>query len=295
MMAVLRTCAALLVVAGVAASFAVADPPAMPVVEKGGFFVVAGDFHVHSFPGDGSLPPWDIAREAARRRLDVVALTNHNSMLSSRLAGRFTPQTGALLIASQELTGVGFHLAAIGVDRPIDWRGTVAEAAVAIHARGGLVIAAHPTGHYLPAFDDAAIAALDGVEAAHPMMHVDDPAMRDLTAFYRRAAQAHPRIAAIGSTDYHNFAPIGLCRTYLFAKSRAREGVLDAIRAGRTVACDGRGTTYGPANLAALVADDCRTAASAPPAGASAIDTISTCCVWFGLLGLVLAGVENRP
>jgi hypothetical protein len=288
-----RAIAAALVVLGIAISFTVADPPASPPARKGGFVVLAGDFHVHSFPGDGALPPWDIAREAARRRLDVVALTNHNSMLSSRLADRFTPAVGALLIPSQELTGVGFHMAAIGVDRTVEWRGTAAQAAAAIHAHGGLAIAAHPVGRSMDVFDAAAVAVLDGAEAAHPLMHADESGRKDLAAFYARATRQHPGLAAIGSTDYHSLAPIGLCRTYLFATSPGRDGVFEAIRAGRTVACDGAGTTYGPADLAALVADDCRAAATAPPAGSSSFDVISTCCVWFGLLALVVLGAEN--
>jgi hypothetical protein len=288
----LRLVAALLVAMGLVAGFAVPRPTPRPSLERGGFFLLAGDFHVHSFPGDGSLAPWDIAREAARRGLDVVALTNHNSMLSSRLAGYFVSSSGALLIPSEEITGVGFHLAAVGIDRTIDWRGPVAAAAAAVHARGGVLIAAHPGARYQPAYDAAAVAGLDGVEAAHPMIHVDENAKKELAAFYQRVSREHPGIAAIGSSDYHNFAPVGLARTFLFAKSRAREGVLDAIRAGRTVACDGRGQTYGPADLAALVADDCRRAATAPPLGAGLADSMTTWLVWLGLIGLVVAGFE---
>ena len=40
------------------------DPPARPRVMKAGYVVLSVDFHVHSFPGDGTLPPWDLAIEA---------------------------------------------------------------------------------------------------------------------------------------------------------------------------------------------------------------------------------------
>ena len=82
-----RTIAWALLAAGLALAAAVPDGPPLPRRSHDGFIILAGDFHVHSFPGDGSLPPWEIAREARRRGLDVVALTNHNSLLSSRLAG----------------------------------------------------------------------------------------------------------------------------------------------------------------------------------------------------------------
>lgn len=281
---------------GVFVSLEVQDPPPMPSSQKAGYFVLAGDFHVHSFPGDGGLPPWEIAREAARRRLDLVALTNHNSMLSSRLADRLgLTGRGALLIPSQELTAVGYHLAAVGIDGLVDWRQSIPQAAAAIHARGGVAIGAHPGGPlHERTFDDAALVALDGIEAAHPGMLAPSRMRKEIAGTYARALEQHPGIATIGSSDFHHFAPIGVCRTYLFAKSRARDGVLEAIRAGRTVACDGHGETYGPPELAPLVADDCRAASAAPPAGASSIDTISTCCVWFGLLGLVLVGAREH-
>jgi len=283
---------AALVAVGLIVSVNVQDPPPMPSSQEAGYFVLAGDFHVHSFPGDGALPPWEIAREAARRRLDVVALTNHNSMLSSRLAewlglhGR-----GALLIPSQELTSVGYHLAAVGVDGIVDWRQSIPQAVAAIHARGGVAIGAHPGGRLRErTFDAPALAALDGIEAAHPGMLGSSRMRNEIAGTHARALEQNPAIATIGSSDFHHVAPIGVCRTYLFAKSRAREGVLEAIRAGRTVACDGHGQTYGPPDLALLVADDCRAAATAPPAGSSSIDTISTWSVWFGLLGMVLVG-----
>jgi hypothetical protein len=290
-----RTVAAALVAIGLAASAGVSDAPPRPVPQAGGYYLLAGDFHVHSFPGDGSLPPWEIAREAARRRLDVVALTNHNSLLSWRLTRLLGLESapGALLLPSQELTSRGYHLAAVGLEETVDWRGDIATTAAAVHARGGVAIGAHPAFGHEPAFTAPALAALDGIEAAHPIIHVVAEARKDVADVYARARAAHPGIAAIGSSDYHQFGPMGLCRTYLFAKSRAREGVLEAIRAGRTVACDGHGQTYGPPALAALAAGECRAAATARPAGASRADAIGTWCLGLGLAALVVLGFES--
>jgi hypothetical protein len=285
-----------LVVTGLGLSMNADEPKARALPQPGGYTILAADFHVHSFPGDGLLPPWDISREAQRRRLDVVGLTNHNSMFSSRFARWLAPVTGrpgAMLVQGEELTAVGYHLAAIGVDGPVDWRQRVASAAAAIHARGGVAIAAHPAGHDLRAYDDAALDALDGVEAAHPAMHVWDDVRRDLAAFYARAKRRHPGIAAIGSTDYHHFAPVGLCRTYVFATVPTQAGILDAIRRGKTVACDGSGRTYGPDDLVALVRDDCRRDATAPPAGDTWLDHVSTWAVWLGMCALVVAGADE--
>lgn len=289
-----RAIAWILLAAGIALAATVPEPAPSAPPTHDGFVVLAGDFHVHSFPGDGSLPPWEIAREARRRGLDVVALTNHNSMLSSRLARALpSPANGALLIQSQELTAAGYHMGAIGLPSTVDWRQSAASAATEIRARGGVSIAVHPAGPHAHSFDGA-LDVLDGIEAAHPLMHVLEEGRRDMEAFYRRAKARRPSLAAIGSTDFHHFAPIGSSRTYLFARNGSQDAVLDAIRRGATVACDGVGNTQGPVELVAVVAQDCRRAATAPPAGAGAADTIATLCVWLGALSLVLLGSVER-
>lgn len=289
-----RVMAWLLLAAGLALAAIVPEPPLAPRRAHGGLVVLAGDFHVHSFPGDGALPPWDLAREARRRGLDVVALTNHNSMLSSRLARMVpAPSAGALLIPGQELTAAGYHMGAIGVPSPIAWRQSAVSAAAEIRARGGVSIAFHPAGPHAMSFEDA-LDVVDGFEAAHPLMHTFEEGRRDMEAFYRRAKARRPALAAIGSTDFHHFAPVGLARTYLFARDASQGAVLDAIRGGATVACDGRGHTSGPADLVAVVGADCRRAATARPAGAGAADTIATHCTWLGALALVLVGSFER-
>ena len=292
-----RAIAWLVVLAGLALSMNADAPPARPRVMKAGYVVLAADFHVHSFPGDGALPPWELAVEARRRHLDAIALTNHNSTHSWRLSEWLFPgagpAAGVLLLPGAELTGVGFHLALVGLTAPISWRQTAAAAAVATHAAGGVAIGAHPIKESWPFLDDAALVALDGVEVAHPMIHVTDKWRRQLLEFYDRAKRVHPTIAAIGSSDFHHFAPLGLGRTYVFAREATPAGILDAIRAGRTVACDGRGEAYGPSELVAMIGEDCRRDAALPPAGDTGFDRLSTWLVWLGLVALVVAGGEE--
>jgi hypothetical protein len=293
-----RLITALGVLAGLMLS-ATADPlPARPRVMKAGYFVLAADFHVHSFPGDGALPPWDIAVEARRRRLDAVALTNHNSMHSWRLARWLSPLTGraggARLIPGEELTAGGLHLALVGITQPVAWRQTAASAAAAVHAMGGVAIAAHPEKNSWRSLDDAALGSLDGVEVAHPVILMWEDSRRQLMEFYDRAMRVHPSIAAIGSTDFHHHAPLGLDRTYLFARAATQAGLLDAIRDGRTVACDGRGEAYGPPELVAMTREDCQRDATAPPDGETPRDRVGTWLVWLGLVALVVLGANEN-
>jgi hypothetical protein len=269
-----------------------APPPVMD-----GYIVLAGDLHVHSFPGDGALAPWDIAHEARRRGLDFIGLTNHNAMLSWHLmqALPFVPKTpGVILIPGVEVTSVGFHIAAIGMTSPVDWRGRPEAVAARIHSEGAVAIGAHPIGALdtPPDFDAAAVDALDGVEAAHPGMLQDERSLAAYRAFYAAAGARHPSIAAIGSSDFHTMAPLGLCHTYAFVHAATAEGVIEAIRAGRTVACGADGDAYGPAQLVSLVGDRCRAESRAPASDDATRSRVGVWLAWTALVALVLADIR---
>ena len=218
--------------------------------------VVSGDFHVHAAPGDGLLPVWEIQREAARRGVDVVAITNHNHNVATRLArlaGLVEPYP--LVIDSQELTTAKFHMAAVGVTHMIDWRLPAPEAIEAIHAAGGVAIAAHPGRRSWKVEGDAAQTLLDGVEVAHAAVFFEPQAEVEMREFYERTRALKPSVAPIGSSDFHAGAPIAGCRTYVVTSSATREGVVDAIRAGRTVATCPGGRITGSEENRRLVAD----------------------------------------
>lgn len=257
--------AACFVAALLAGSIAARPPAAGPGRTSGAYTVIAGDFHVHAYPLDGALPWWEIASEARRRGLDVVAITDHNRIVfrlkpeATRLDGAsgFSRKDRALLIPGEEITTPRGHIAAVGLADVVGWRGPRTEIIARVHAEGGVAIIAHPIGSDADNLDDATLASADGIEAAHPAMFVRDWYRIDLIRSYERARTLRPSMAAIGSTDFHFWQPVGLCRTYLFVTSVDRDGVLDAIRSGRTVACDATGAVYGPAGLAAETASLC--------------------------------------
>ena len=265
-----------------------ARPVDRPSRTSGAYTVLEGDFHVHSFPGDGALLPWDIAREARRRGLDVIALTNHNSMWSWPLAQRFAHDEGVIVLPGVELTSAGFHMATIDLRAPVAGRQTPAAAVAAVHAQGGVAIAAHPRSPRPSKWDDAAIDVLDGVEAAS-----SNDMVAENEAFLRRALIRRPTIASIGSSDFHYFAPLGVSRTYVFAAERSAAGVLDAIRMGRAVACDSLGDTHGPAELSSVVSADCRRLALMEPEGWRRRDGLATAGAWLALAVLVLLGARE--
>ena len=282
----LGTLSALCVIAGVAVGTGVTTTPTRVPVRVGDYWILAGDFHVHAFPGDGSLAPWPLRDEAAREGLDVLAVTNHNQALTALFARQqASGSDGPLVLAGEEVTNRDYHLIAVGITQKVNAYQPAAKAIADIHAQGGVAIAAHP-GPLSVGYTDDAVRELDGTEAAHP---ADDQRERnEFIAFYERARRLNPRIAAIGSSDFHAMpAPVGSCRTFLFVRERTEAGVLDAIRDGRTVALDDTGQLHGDPALVALA----KSSIPRPP-----VDThagwrrLSVALAWVGVLGLLLFG-----
>jgi hypothetical protein len=225
--------AAAFVASALAGSIIDGQPSVAPSTQR----VLAGDFHIHGMPGDGALPVWEIQREAERRNLDVIAITNHDDNLAVRLAersGRLKPYP--IVIPGQEVTSLRFHIAAIGVRRLVRSDARARDAIGAIHAQGGVAVAAHPVPKSWLDDDDEAIRLLDGVEVSHPTIMGRPRRERDMLAFFQRARALKPHVAPIGSTDFHTGVPLGVSRTYLIVNEVSEAGVLDAIRHGRAVA-----------------------------------------------------------
>ena len=210
------------------------------------------DFHVHAFPGDGLLPAWELADEANRRGIDVVAITNHNTDAGGIVCGApFGPTAARASWPGSDVPFVssggsrrarGGRLALLPLGGVID----------AIHAQGGVAIAAHPVKHSWHV-DPESAAALDGSEAMHSLNAADPAGGIELLEFYRAIRLRKPTLAAIGSSDFHAVAPMGRATTYLLVDEISERGVLNAIRRGRTVATDLTGALVGPRDLVDLI------------------------------------------
>jgi hypothetical protein len=278
---------AVVLAAGLALGTLAPEPvPAPPLRLDTGETVLAADFHVHAFLGDGWLPQWELLREARRRGLDAITVTNHNQVLAAQVVRRIARGfEGPLVLVGQEVTAPEYHLIAAGIERRIPWWLDAREAVALIHGQGGVAIAAHPKVRYWRAFDGA-LDELDGAEVAHPLMIRDTRGRADLAGFYGRVGEVRVRpVAAIGSSDYHLLSALGLCRTLVLARERTAAGVLEAVRGGRTVAQDAEGELHGPPALVSLVQ---RAGAPPRPVARTPREAWAAALSWAGLVGLLL-------
>ena len=261
-------------------------PDAPPPLDNG-YYRVAADLHVHAFPGDGLLAPWNLGREARRRGLDAVAITNHNQVLTARLGRLFSRFVGgSVIIGGEEVSHPGYHILALGTRRAVDWRQSPAQIVADIGSQGGVAIAAHPSRAYWPSFDQETLRALDGAELSHPIVETQPTARDELQTFYergraQRAAAGRP-FAAIGASDLHGLGPLGKYRTVIHARRFSEAGILAAIREGRTQAI-GPDARHSPVEAG----------------GARAPSPLRRAAAFVGLLGILLlmavgpAGREN--
>jgi hypothetical protein len=287
-MTVCRVFGLALVALGIGAGTIIGTPRPHQIPRAGEYFVLTGDFHVHAAVGDGAVAPWELPIEAKRRGLDVIVVTNHNQRVAANLAAaRSTPRGGGdpsdpIVIVGQEITTPSFHMVAAGIRETIDWRLSASDAIRAIHAQGGVAIAAHPTPESWRG-DPEALALLDGAEVAHPLAVGWAVGRRELMDFYKNAAATNPSLAPIGSSDFHYGDSLGICRTFLFVREISQEGVLEAVRAGRTVAHDRDGIVLGEPSLVANV--EGLIASNPPPTQA---DWASKIVAWVTLFGVAV-------
>lgn len=272
------------------------EHPARPATYRAGYRVMEGDFHAHTAWSDGSLSPIGIVRQAERRGLDVVSVTEHNTVLPSYVARTYAKlANGPIVVSGEEVTTGRFHVIALGLEATVSPNQPLEAVLADIHAQHGVAIAAHPVEHFwpelLPMRD-----RFDGAEVMHPIAYSARAQWRwtDMVKFYDEAPRP---LSAIGSSDYHWANVLGLCRTLLFVHEPVTEKeIVDAIREHRTVTIDLAGKAHGaPELVLALHAEPYapRTSDYAY-AGSSAADRILRVMGWLGVLGMVVLRARAR-
>ncbi|MFO0552774.1 MAG: CehA/McbA family metallohydrolase [Polyangiaceae bacterium] len=276
------------------------DPaPARPVATRRGYTVLQADMHAHTRFSDGVLSPLDLVLAARRNGLDVIAITEHNQVFPGKLGRALATMIpdAPVVVVGEEITMREAHLLAYGLERTVE-PADVNAVARAVHAQGGVLVAAHPTRRYWPAID-AVCPELDGIEVVHPIAFRQSSPIGSYSEIEELASErcARPGLAMLGNSDYHAGSELGRLRTYLFVTSRDERGVVDAIREGRTVTVAPSGRVWGPPDLVAaleaepLPARDTRGVVRAR----GAIDVIGRVLGLLALVGLVGVSARRAP
>ena len=294
----IRIVAGILLIIGIAGGTLIGSKPDVMPTERGGYKVVEADFHVHAFSGDGQLSPFGIVSHARHKGLHALAITGHNQIFTGKVGRWFSHLTGGpTVLVGEEITAPGFHIIGVGLNERINWNQSAAAVIEEIHRQGGVAIAAHPTQKFWPALDEV-IDKLDGTEVMHQLAYAPGRRWEEMRDFYQRTEASGRHLTAIGSSDYHWFNSLGICRTYVFVHNNDEAGILDALRTGRTVVYDREGNAYGNPELIRLLTE--RPVESDLEkydydySGLGAFDLISRACGWCGLMLVVLFGQKKR-
>ncbi len=293
-----RAIAAACALAGVAGGAMFDAHAPRPIEERAGYRVLQGDFHMHTRFSDGVVSPCDLVVLGRRRGLDVIGVTEHNSVFPSKLARLCAGfvDDAPIVLTGEEVTTLRLHMLALGIEADVDARAPARDIAAAVHAQGGVLLIAHPTKRYHDAAFEVCDVA-DGIEAVHPLAYGGERGIgswADMAAFAKGPCGEGK--AMIGNSDYHGGSVLGLVRTYVFVETADARGVVEAIRAARTVTFAPDGTAFGPAPLVESLESDPLAARPTDyayePRGT--LDRITRIIGLLGCLALLVLGVPRR-
>ena len=198
--------------------------------------LLRGDLHVHTNGSDGDMDAVQTVREAKRRGLDFVFLTDHNNYAQNE---NLPQEEGITVLPGLEWTHFKGHAGCLGVVRP--YRGSyVANSTEEVraklceaHENGALVVLNHP---FCPncgwrwGLDKM---PFDCVELFNGTLPVE--ANRACLEWWQGELVRGRRLPGVGGSDYHYgglWRAIGSPTTCVYAMSRAPSDILEALRRG---------------------------------------------------------------
>ncbi|WMW21056.1 PHP domain-containing protein [Methanolobus mangrovi] len=189
------------------------------------------DLHVHScYSKDSNASLDDILEHAARNGLDGFAICDHDAIEGGIACSKRAKEIGSdlIVIPGVEVSSSKGHILVLGVRESIESGLSPEETIKRARQQGAVVIIPHPfkmTSHgigYVDGLDT------DAVEVLNSRCVTDGPNNKA-----RKVAQ-ELGFPMVGGSDSHEAEMVGRSYTEIQADSRTVEGVLDAIRKGRT-------------------------------------------------------------
>ncbi len=203
-------------------------------VEEDGPCLLKGDLHLHSNHSDGGYAPDEVNQLCRDAGLDVIALTDHNSVTQNLFAKTFA---GLIRLPGYEWTTRLGHANFIGLERPADdFQAQTPEEASAIirtaASRGALIVLNHP-GDPLGGWRVGYDIPFDAYEVWNGPWRATN---NNSLALWQAMLCEGKKITAVGGSDTHKAIPQtrhGYPCNHIFAARRQSDAVLEAVRAGR--------------------------------------------------------------
>ena len=183
------------------------------------------------------MSPAGVLQAAVLAGLDVIAITDHDSIGAHAEIRKIADQYDIEVIFGNEISTAEGHLLALFVEEEIPEELSLKETLLRIGAMGGIAVAAHPEATFTPSL------AWDAIRAAH-----HDPETREILVGVevynaglpyrfenernRKMAESLP-LAKLGSSDSHVFWTIG--KGYSIFPGRSVADLRKALIEKRTI------------------------------------------------------------
>ncbi|MDQ6771698.1 MAG: PHP domain-containing protein [Candidatus Dormibacteraeota bacterium] len=169
-----------------------------------------GDLHCHTTASDGMASPAALVRAAVAAGLDLIVVSDHDTMAGVEEAQARGEDAGLAVVAGQEVTTrwpAQTHVLGWFLEHPVRSGRSLEETVDAIHDQGALAVIPHP---FMPTYFASCQPGMlrrlieertvDGVELI-PSAPITGGRRRALEAFY---SQHRDRLgAAVGGSDSH--------------------------------------------------------------------------------------------
>ncbi len=192
------------------------------------------DLHVHTtcsrhpvWGNDAVNSPREVVEEAARKGLDGVAITDHNTTKGGLMGLRESEGSNVTVIPGVEISSKVGDILVLGVVEKVDFKpGKMSLGEIVDFARdvGGLIIVPHPYRRRKPPtfVRELRVDALEGFNARTP---------RKLNEKAKRLAEAEG-IPVVAGSDAHTLGEVGNGVTGIVADDKNLGDLLEAIRKG---------------------------------------------------------------
>ena len=168
------------------------------------------DPHCHTTASDGMADPAELVAGALELGLDLIAVTDHDTMAAAEEVARLGRDAGLQVVKGQEITTrwpAQTHLLGLFLSEPVKGGMTLQDSVAAVHAQGGLAVIPHPfMPTYFASCQPGMLArlieaeSLDGIELEHTAP-TTGARRRALADFYN--AHREGLGAALGASDSH--------------------------------------------------------------------------------------------
>ena len=197
------------------------------------------DSHIHSeYSPDSSSKIDDILGTAKKRNIDVIAISDHNTVDGTSEVLKKTRNTDILAIPSIEISSTHGHILGFGCEENIPRDLSPQDTIDRIHDLGGLAIIPHPFCFYRHGllcksdYRDLKIDAIETKNARFVVGYCNNKAKK---------LSKNEQIPSLGASDAHYWKFVGDCYSMVEAEKDI-DSIFKAIKKGR-VESRGKGTS----------------------------------------------------